>query len=540
MTIEAVQKPSGVRTVVDAKNHKNKPSTIDGIGGGFGAILASQDTSETVGQIVIDPADTPISNALTPDATSTATAARDSQEENLGQSDTSSIYWSGMGLEPLGPRDGNASIETSNGKEKLSTYATYAMDALPVAVQPVISPLAVPAQAPMDATALRSQPSQWGMPLTPGGQRENGQSWEKVTRPVVRPVDAIAVPASTVEAIVETLGSPGALKLEIAEKSDGKKAVSDMVAPAVAGAFDEPIRNVAEKSKSLVESFGIVVETSMEAGGKFRELRWDAAEHQRGALAGYGPAVEASVETGSKSAMLQRDAVTRFALAGAALTPPVPVPAESAGQSESRALPLVEKIVEETFAPIAVTVFATNALGPVRREEQGREGSVFRSNRTEESTLSPTLAPSTVSASVQYTSAMQLAPEVFIAERVAYWISNDVQSAEMRLDGFGSDPVEVSIRMHGNEAYVAFRTDELQARAALENASTHLKELLQREGLVLTGVSVGNSGAGDSGDRQGRSRQGGRQTTIVSVTPALADRGVVAGRVGGGTLDLFV
>lgn len=48
--------------------------------------------------------------------------------------------------------------------------------------------------------------------------------------------------------------------------------------------------------------------------------------------------------------------------------------------------------------------------------------------------------------------------------------------------------------MHGNEAHVAFRTDEMQARAALESASSELKDMLQREGLTLSGFSIGGSG----------------------------------------------
>jgi flagellar hook-length control protein FliK len=129
---------------------------------------------------------------------------------------------------------------------------------------------------------------------------------------------------------------------------------------------------------------------------------------------------------------------------------------------------------------------------------------------------------------------------VYVAEKVAYWISNDVQNAEMKLEGIGLDPVEVSIRMHGNEAHVSFRTDELQARAALENASTHLKELLQREGLVLTGVSVGTAGAGDSGGGDGKSRQGARQSNVSAIVSPSTRSGPVAGRSAGGRLDLFV
>ncbi len=130
--------------------------------------------------------------------------------------------------------------------------------------------------------------------------------------------------------------------------------------------------------------------------------------------------------------------------------------------------------------------------------------------------------------------------DMVVAEKVAYWISSDVQNAEMKLDGIGDKPGEVSIRMQGNEAHIAFRSDELQARAALENASVHLKEMLQREGLVLSGVSVGTAGTGDPGEQGRRSHQGARPSGIASVQPAGADRISGAGRASGGALDLFV
>jgi len=129
---------------------------------------------------------------------------------------------------------------------------------------------------------------------------------------------------------------------------------------------------------------------------------------------------------------------------------------------------------------------------------------------------------------------------MYVAEQVKYWISNDVQSAEMKLDGLGDNPVEVSISMHGNEAQVSFRTDELQAREALENASVELKGLLQREGLVLTGVSVGTAGAGDSGNQERKSRQGARQALVSAAASLTTDDASISKRASGRTLDIFV
>lgn len=130
-------------------------------------------------------------------------------------------------------------------------------------------------------------------------------------------------------------------------------------------------------------------------------------------------------------------------------------------------------------------------------------------------------------------------PSMDGAQEVSYWISQDVKNAELKLDGLGKDAVEVSISMHGNEAHVAFRTDELQARTLLEGAAAHLKAALQGEGLVLSGVSVGTSGGGrDPGDNERKQRQGTRQTVALQVAGAEARRTQVG--AAGRTLDLFV
>ena len=131
--------------------------------------------------------------------------------------------------------------------------------------------------------------------------------------------------------------------------------------------------------------------------------------------------------------------------------------------------------------------------------------------------------------------------EDYVAEQVTYWITQDVQSAELSVDGMGASPVEVSINMQGNEAQVAFRTDELQARTALERASEQLRDSLQSQGVVLTGMSVGTSGGGDASGQGGRRhRPEGRQGQATVIAPVMVD---VANRqkpAPGRALDLFV
>lgn len=122
-----------------------------------------------------------------------------------------------------------------------------------------------------------------------------------------------------------------------------------------------------------------------------------------------------------------------------------------------------------------------------------------------------------------------------------YWMSSDMKNAEMKLDGFGESSVEVSISVHGNQAHVAFRTDEVQTRLALEDAGVTLKDMLSKEGLDLTGVSVSTSGAGGDGAQHHRPWQENRPTrtdSLASKFPPGASGSIVPSRVG--QLDVFV
>lgn len=146
-------------------------------------------------------------------------------------------------------------------------------------------------------------------------------------------------------------------------------------------------------------------------------------------------------------------------------------------------------------------------------------------------------ATSYASSSVQDAGAVS--SEMYVAQQVSYWISQDVQNAELTLDGLGQTPVEVSISMSGNEAHIAFRSDEAQTLRVLDGAAAHLKDMLQGQGLVLSGVSVGTSGSGDAGDSDRRQRQGTRQQSATVPVAAAEARRMPAGATGR-TLDLFV
>ncbi|WP_230681546.1 flagellar hook-length control protein FliK [Paracidovorax cattleyae] len=99
--------------------------------------------------------------------------------------------------------------------------------------------------------------------------------------------------------------------------------------------------------------------------------------------------------------------------------------------------------------------------------------------------------------------ASQIPMEDQIAEQVAYWVHQKTQNAELTIDRDGQ-PVEVSVSLTGNEAHVAFRSDQSQTRDMLDTSVAQLRELLRGEGLELAGVSIGQSGAGAGGDASGR------------------------------------
>lgn len=135
-----------------------------------------------------------------------------------------------------------------------------------------------------------------------------------------------------------------------------------------------------------------------------------------------------------------------------------------------------------------------------------------------------------------------LTTEMRVAEQVSYWISRGAQNAELEVDGLGEGPVKVSIEMQGQEARVEFRADQAQTRQVLQDSVPHLRELLEREGLMLSGMSVGSSGAGAGQGQSSEDRPGSRQgRTILSELPVVARAASHrAAPLSGRSVDLFV
>lgn len=127
-----------------------------------------------------------------------------------------------------------------------------------------------------------------------------------------------------------------------------------------------------------------------------------------------------------------------------------------------------------------------------------------------------------------------------VAEQVAYWVHQNIQNARLTVKHDGQ-PVEVSVSLTGNEAHVAFGSDEAQTREMIDGSVAQLRDMLHREGLVLSGVTVGESGRrqGDGGSGAGGQKNPQRLAEVVA--PAAAAR--ISGRVnvlGDRAVDIFV
>lgn len=135
-----------------------------------------------------------------------------------------------------------------------------------------------------------------------------------------------------------------------------------------------------------------------------------------------------------------------------------------------------------------------------------------------------------------------LTTEMRVAEQVSYYVGRGAQSAELEIEGVDERPLHVSIDLQGQEARIEFRAEQAQTRQVLQDAMPHLREMLEREGLTLAGMSVGHSGPQGGQEQSGQNRSGGRQARVVAEVegPVAAANAMRAGLPPGRSVDLFV
>lgn len=135
-----------------------------------------------------------------------------------------------------------------------------------------------------------------------------------------------------------------------------------------------------------------------------------------------------------------------------------------------------------------------------------------------------------------------LTTEMRVAEQVSYHVGRGAQSAELEVEGIDERPIHVSIDLQGQEARIEFRAEQAQTRQVLQDAMPHLREMLEREGLTLAGMSVGSSGhqgGQEQAAERGRAglRQGQVEAVVEGPAPAAGTRSALPS---GRSLDLYV
>ena len=171
---------------------------------------------------------------------------------------------------------------------------------------------------------------------------------------------------------------------------------------------------------------------------------------------------------------------------------------------------------------------------------QGRDGGGFAAAWADGVATGAPQEPGGLDAAAVFADPSQAGAEEQVADRVAYWVHQKTQNAELMLDRDGQ-PVEVSVTLTGHEAHVAFRSDQAQTRELLDQSMAQLRELLRSEGLVLSGMSVGTSaGQGAGSSEQQRQREGGRQAHVVAAAAADSASLLRSGAAPNRAVDVFV
>ena len=132
-----------------------------------------------------------------------------------------------------------------------------------------------------------------------------------------------------------------------------------------------------------------------------------------------------------------------------------------------------------------------------------------------------------------------------VSEQVAFWVHQKVQNASLSIQHEGK-PIQVQVQLNGQEAHVRFAADDEQARHLLADSQSQLRELLQAQGLNLSGVSVDAGGAhqqgagGQSDDGQRAQARSARVAVNAAELPVDALNTHPSTRAAQSGVDLFV
>lgn len=128
-------------------------------------------------------------------------------------------------------------------------------------------------------------------------------------------------------------------------------------------------------------------------------------------------------------------------------------------------------------------------------------------------------------------------------ERVVWMSKNDLHSAQLNITPPELGPVQIQLKLHGDQATAAFASPHAEVRQAIEEALPRLRELLANSGIELGQANVGAQMAQQERGNQGQTPDSPRFSSdkaILHADGSLADaHPVKAGGGGQGMVDLF-
>jgi len=89
-----------------------------------------------------------------------------------------------------------------------------------------------------------------------------------------------------------------------------------------------------------------------------------------------------------------------------------------------------------------------------------------------------------------------------VGEQVAWHVSQNIQSASLRLNPQHLGPMEMQVQMDGDKATLAFTSHHALVRDALESALPRLREMFAEGGLEIVDVNVSQKNASERDEQQ--------------------------------------
>jgi len=518
-----------------AQRHKSAQGAVDGPGA-FSALLSGLDESDADAA-----ADAPIAKNFSSQAADPSAGGADPQWAPL---DGSMLAWVPPASEPRaagGAKDGvdpSASDSLSIASSRLQSVSASSAPYTPRSA-PSIDTLGLEAEQGLSGLVAGRGALTSAVPTLSGkGSTDSRTSDSAPTKTVgdiahTRALGAAGILRNPAEAAQSLLVQPVASAQRIAagEASANAQAVPVSVAP----------QGISQSAVGLV---GQTARMDMVAGVATGEV---AASSAKPAVAGRKALAFTLSDKGQRLAQVT-DLVQRHTAQADTLGKPGTTKELRAGfeasqlhQMQQKAEAVRVSMGDPVLAPsVAVAPFAMAPWGAERRGEGPssrleQRGSVGTPSGQAFGEGGASLVDLPGGASMD---GLALSPEETITEQVTYWLGENLKNAELTIDHAGQ-PIEVRVSLAGNEAHVAFRSDQAQTRELLDASMGQLRELLRSEGLVLSGMSVDSQAAGDHGEKGGdqpTGREGTAEVSVGAVEPTAPTRRILTDR----SVDLFV